>query len=137
MKLLGDDMCFACGKKNPIGLKLSFEDVDGKARASFTPLEEHQGYVGIVHGGIITALLDEAMAYSCLMKGIGAVTVEIKVRFRSPASPGERIDVEAEIEKKKGRLILARAKAYRPDGEIIAEGEGKLMEMEGFEWRRD
>lgn len=137
MKLLGDDMCFACGKRNPIGLKLSFEDVDGKAKASFIPLREHQGYVGIVHGGIITALLDEAMAYACLMKGIAAVTVEIKVRFRSPASPGERIDVEAEIERKRGRLVLVRAKAYRPDGELIAEGEGKLMEMEGFEWGRD
>jgi uncharacterized protein (TIGR00369 family) len=135
MKLIGDDMCFACGKGNPIGLKLSFEEVDGKARASFIPLEEHSGYVGIVHGGIITTLLDEAMAYACIMKGIGAVTAEIRVRFRNPASPGERIEVEGEVVGRKGKVILAKAKAYRPDGMPIAEGEGKLIEMEGFEWK--
>ncbi len=55
--------CFGCGRKNPIGLKLKFQ-WDGKtATAEFAAGENHQGWPGIVHGGIIFSILDEAMAY--------------------------------------------------------------------------
>ena len=54
-------MCFVCGMENPIGLKLAFyEDEGGRVIAHFTPREEYQGYPGVLHGGIIAALLDEA-----------------------------------------------------------------------------
>ena len=56
------DLCFGCGEKNPCGLKLKF-DWDGRTASShFTPTELHQGWQGIIHGGILTSLLDEAMA---------------------------------------------------------------------------
>ena len=54
------DMCFGCGQKNPIGLKLMFK-LDGKmARAEFTPRDDFQGWPGVLHGGIIAMILDEA-----------------------------------------------------------------------------
>ena len=46
-------MCFACGQENPIGLKLRFTWDGQTAHAEFTPTELHQGWWGIVHGGII------------------------------------------------------------------------------------
>ena len=54
--------CFLCGVDNPIGLKLGFYDVgDGRVATRFTPLEQHQGYPGVMHGGIACALLDETI----------------------------------------------------------------------------
>ena len=53
--------CFGCGQENPIGLRLSF-DHDGDALvARFVPGEDHQGWPGIVHGGIIATLLYEVL----------------------------------------------------------------------------
>ena len=53
-------MCFLCGLENPIGLKLAFyTDDEGRCIAHFRPREEHQGYPGHLHGGIISSLLDE------------------------------------------------------------------------------
>ena len=53
-------MCFVCGRDNPIGLHLHFQDngVD-EVTAEFTILPEFQGYPGIAHGGVIMSILDE------------------------------------------------------------------------------
>ena len=72
-----DGHCFACGPENPIGLKLGFQIVDGRAEATFVPRREHQGLAGIVHGGLVGLVLDEAMAKLLHMQGIEALTCEI------------------------------------------------------------
>ena len=55
-------LCFACGPRNPYGLKLHMERDGNRVVTKFTTLEEYQGYPGYLHGGIITALLDEVMS---------------------------------------------------------------------------
>ena len=68
------DMCFGCGRNNPCGVKLSF-DWDGRvAKSEFTPTELHQGWQDIIHGGILTTLLDEAMAYAAYFENVAGVT---------------------------------------------------------------
>ena len=57
-----NDWCFGCGRLNPCGLKLEFSELDGDYVTHFTGRPEHQGYDGIMHGGIISTLLDEIMA---------------------------------------------------------------------------
>jgi hypothetical protein len=57
-------MCFACGKDNPVGLKLKIVKDGDEARGEFTVSEFYQGWRGYVHGGIIFTILDEAMAYA-------------------------------------------------------------------------
>jgi hypothetical protein len=55
--------CFACGSRNPQGLHLCFETgPDGCVAAPWQPSPIFQGYEGIIHGGIISTVLDEAMA---------------------------------------------------------------------------
>ena len=57
-------VCFGCGSDNPHGLALEFtHDADG-VRAEFVTREEHQGFRGMLHGGIVTAALDEAMGHA-------------------------------------------------------------------------
>ena len=92
-QLRDNERCYVCGKKNPVGLAVDFE-IDREARAikaKFTPSGNHEGYEGIVHGGVLSALLDEAMAKLAYSLGIPAVTAEITVKFKASAAPGDEL----------------------------------------------
>ncbi len=122
--------CYVCGKQNPAGLAVDFEiDPNERSiRASFTPSDRHQGYEGIVHGGILSALLDEAMAKLAFSLGVPAVTAELTVRFKSSTAPGQVLIVSGRLVEETKRLIRAEAKVIRgPD--IIAEATGKLLRI--------
>jgi len=121
------NMCFACGQKNPIGLKLSFS-WDGKvARTEFTPSELHQGWAGVVHGGIITCLLDEAMSYATLFNGVKSLTAKMQTRFRRPLQIGEPLIITASVTKKTKRLIEAKAEMSLKDGTPVAESTATMF----------
>ena len=129
MKVLRDNQrCYVCGKENPAGLGVDFK-IDKELRvisAKFTPSDIHQGYEGIVHGGILSTLLDEAMAKLTFSLGIPAVTAEIKVTFKAPAAPGEELFVSGRLIQETRRLIQAEAKIERGPV-VIAEATGKLL----------
>ncbi|MFC2033939.1 PaaI family thioesterase [Chloroflexota bacterium] len=113
--------CFGCGQENPIGLKLNFQ-WDGKtARAEFTPLKVYQGWSGLVHGGIIICLLDEAMAYASLFEGKHCVTAKIQVSLKQTVSINELLIVTASVVKKNRKLVKTRAEVSLKDGTQVAE----------------
>lgn len=115
------NMCFACGKDNPIGLKLHFE-WDGKtAKTEFTPTELHQGWSGIMHGGIITCLLDEAMSYATLFEKIDTVTARLQVRIKRTIPIGEPLSITGTIAKRTRKLAETRATIFLKDGTPAAE----------------
>lgn len=123
----GWDMCFACGKKNPIGLKLKVE-WDGKiARTEFTPNKYHQGWEGIVHGGIISTLLDEAMGYAALFEGLCCVTARMQTRLRRPASTDEPLVITGAVTKNERKLLQTQATIALKDGTIIAEATATMF----------
>ena len=118
----GYSMCFGCGGDNPIGLKLSFQ-WDGKvAKAEFTPTEFYQGWSGVVHGGIIACLLDEAIGYAALFEGLHCITAEMQVRLRRPVSIGETLIITSSLTKQNRKLAKAKASISLKDGTPIAEG---------------
>jgi len=118
--------CFVCGPDNPIGLKLRFAREGEGVRAEFTPSDLHVGYEGLVHGGILAALIDDALANIWFARGQEAVTAKIEVRFRREVRPGERLVVSAHPTGSKGGMATAKAAVARPDGEVVAEGTGFL-----------
>lgn len=125
-----DGHCFVCGPKNPIGLNLDFF-LDGQTmKAEFVPLKEHQGYMNIVHGGIISTLLDEVMVKLAIELGMPAVTAQMDIRLKKALKIGSKITVSAEIRSNTRRLLHAYAKAVTDDGVIIAEARGKLVKIE-------
>jgi uncharacterized protein (TIGR00369 family) len=129
MKELRDNpRCFVCGKENPSGLGVDFH-IDREWRsisAKFTPSDIHQGYERIVHGGILSALLDEAMVKLTVGLGTPAVTAQITVTFKAPAAPGEELLVSGRLIHETRRLIQAEAKIMRGPV-LIAEATGKLL----------
>jgi len=127
LRLQDDGFCFVCGKNNPSGLGLVFNNINGKVVSEFTPSKIYQGYKGITHGGIVSTILDEAMIYAAVEDGIWPVTAEITVRFKKPLITGDTVIVEAEVVKRSSRLITARAQLKRKDdGFLIAEAHAKI-----------
>ena len=129
-RLRENQRCFVCGKKNPSGLAVDFE-VNAEARsisAAFTPADIHEGYRGIVHGGILSALLDEAMVKLAFSLGIPAVTAEMTVKFKSPAAPGDELSVRGRLAHETRRLIEAEA-IIEKGPVVIAEAKGKLLRV--------
>ncbi len=115
-------LCFGCGQDNPFGLKLSFQ-WDGKtARAEFTPTEFYQGWAGVVHGGIIICILDEAMSYAALFEGMYCATTKIQVNLKSPASIDETLIITSSLTKRSRKLVETKAAVSLKNGTLIAEG---------------
>ena len=116
--------CFVCGKNNPNGLRLSFEiDKERQTlRSTFVASSTFQGWDGIVHGGIVSTLLDEAMAKLIYELGYEAVTASLEIRFKKPAPILEPLSIYGEITEVSKRLIRAKAHVANKDGTILATG---------------
>ncbi len=124
------DNCFVCGRKNGSGLHAEFE-IDARKRSirgRFTPRPDHEGWQGIVHGGIIASLLDEAMVKLAAHLGIAAVSAEMTVKFKAPAAPGQDLVILGRIVETRNRLVLAESAISRGDV-VIAEATGKLLKL--------
>jgi uncharacterized protein (TIGR00369 family) len=130
MDFLDDGMCFACGKSNQDGLRLSFTHLaDGRIRTEFTPPKKFQGFKDILHGGIMATLLDETMIHLIFGRGEKVVTARLEMKLRKPAKIGEKIAVTAELLSDSGRRIELAAEARNPSGELLAEGKGTMVRV--------
>ncbi len=121
--------CFGCGAQNPIGLKLKFREEDGIYITNFTARPEHQGYEGLVHGGIISTLLDEVMTKNVSVLGITVVTARLDVSFLRPTPIGQSLTARGRIIKHHGRVYEMTGEIRLPDDTITAEGNAVLIEI--------
>ena len=123
----GDDRyCFVCGELNQSGLRLNPEGKDGKGTIHWTPTREYQGYTGVLHGGITSALMDEAMAYAALSVVATAVTAEITINFRKPVLTDESIIAEGKVVEQRGKIILTSGRILQKDN-IMATATAKFV----------
>ncbi|MDD2851910.1 MAG: PaaI family thioesterase [Desulfuromonadaceae bacterium] len=133
MQIIDDHRCFICGKDNQIGLKAEFA-LDPEKRRAETRVcigAEFQGWQGITHGGIISALLDEICAQACMCCGFTVVTSEIKIRYKAPVPTGSMVTVIGEVTGERRRLIDAKGR-IELDGKIVAEAEVIMFRTERF-----
>ena len=124
-------LCIGCGQNNPLGLKLNFK-WDGKtARAEFTPTKFYQGWPDIVHGGIISTMLDEAMGHATLFSGFFEfLTAAIQVNFKRPVLIGEPLIITASVTRNEGRSIEVEGAVSLSDGTLVAEGTATQVIIE-------
>lgn len=123
------EWCFGCGPLNPIGLKLSFSEQDDTYITHFTGQNIHQGYDGIMHGGIVSTLLDEIMARYLYEKGMDAVTARLEVRFIKPTPINVPLLLKGRVLRSKGRLFEMEGTVELPDGTVTAQGSAKVFVM--------
>ncbi len=134
MRVENNNRCFACGKENPFGLQVHPDIApDGtQVKIECIPPDHFQGWENIVHGGILSTLLDEAITYVGIASFDGpAVTAQLDIRFKSPAPAGQKLIVTANRLKIAKRLIEVVAEIKLQDGTQVAEGTGKVMKVAG------
>ena len=131
MKFESYGNCFICGENNPNGLRLNFEiDLEKQVlKTTFVASPTFQGWDGIVHGGIISTLLDEAMAKLVYELGYQAVTALLEIKFKKPAPILEPLLVYGEITEVSKRLIRAKAHIAKKDGTILATGTSTFLQQ--------
>ena len=124
--------CLVCGRQNPFGLKLSlFVETDtGVVSVDFAPRAEDIGFDGIVHGGMLATVIDEAMVWAATWSGRRfCVCGEMSVRFKRPARVGEPLRLEARVEFARPKLISTMATVRATDKTVVCAGEGKFVPM--------
>lgn len=130
LRLENDRGCFACGDKNPQGLRMAFAlTADGGLRSEFTAEARLQGFRGFLHGGIMALLLDEMMVNLLWMRGHPAVSAEFRVRLKQPVRTGERIVLESRITETTRRLFKTEAQAFSASGGLVAEAGGVCLKI--------
>ncbi len=122
--------CFGCSPSNDHGLKLKFYLSD-EEEGCFTECiisDNFCGFDGLVHGGIIAALLDEVAAWTiiCQLYEVG-ITREIKTRFLNPVRANSKIRVEGEIIDYEGKNVTVLSKITSNKGLLLAEAESKWV----------
>jgi len=126
-------MCFVCGRRNPVGLKLQFyEDREAdELRASFTVPDLYQGYPGIVHGGIVSTILDEVSGRAVMMEEGDdrlLATLRLNVRFRRPTPTETPLEAVGWVEKVSGVGAKVAGEIRLSDGTVTASCKSLLVE---------
>lgn len=126
-------VCFVCGEKNPIGLKLLIrtDPERGESTAEVAFRDDFQGWSKIVHGGLLATVLDEALIYAAGAKGHRCVTGEMTVRYVKPASTGVAYTLKGRFLEDKGRVVLAESFLLDAAGQEVARASGKLFKVPG------
>jgi len=125
--------CLVCGRNNPHGLHLSLhvDPITGVVTTTFVPTKDHIGFEGIVHGGVLATVLDEAMVWAATWHGKRfCVAGEMSVRFRQSANVGEPLLVTAAIDLARSKLITATGEVRRAaDNTLLTTATGKYVPL--------
>jgi len=134
---LNEGFCFGCGVNNPIGLKLKFTRDGDTLRTEFTPDKTHQGWPGLLHGGILGCLLDEVMSNIAYATGNTCLTATITTRLRQPVEVEVPLVITARITRHRKKLIETEGKVCLKDGTVIAESTAKQFIAENEAGKAD
>lgn len=127
-ELIDDGYCFACGPNNPIGLRMKVVYENGQAACMLCLSRELQGWNGIVHGGVVAAILDEVMAHAVTHFVAKAVTTSLQITYRSPVPVGRSVRAVGHIMEHKRRSVVARGELFlEENGQLLAEGESRFL----------
>lgn len=120
--------CVVCAEDRPDGWGVAFRvEPDGSVAADVPGDLAHQGYRGMLHGGMISTLADGAMTHCLFACGIRAVTAELQVRFRHPVRADRPVRVRAWITRRAEPLFVLQAELEQ-DSQCMVRATGKFMQ---------
>ena len=128
-------MCFICGLENPIGLHLHIYEVEpGVIETKYIAPEHFQGYPGVVHGGIVAALIDEISARAQMGSDSNdprfMFTAKLEVKYRQNVPIGKLLKIVGKAGKTKSKSAEAWAGIYDAEtNELLAEGNTLLINV--------
>lgn len=135
LKQPNSKMCFICGLENPVGLHLHIYEIEpGVIEATYTAPEHFQGYPGVLHGGIVSAILDEIAGRSQMgsdpLTPRFMYTARLEVKYRKNVPIGKPLRLVGKAGKSKGKTAEAWAGIYDPQKkELLAEGNALLINV--------
>jgi acyl-coenzyme A thioesterase PaaI-like protein len=129
-KLQNSKHCFVCGLENDYGLKLSFyQEGDDTIVVDYTVPDHYQGYPGVVHGGIITSMMDEILGRVFMIDDPNRFmfTAKLVTRYRKPVPTETPLKMIGKIVKDRGRIAESKVELFGPDGALLAEAVGLMV----------
>ncbi len=132
VRALIDHNCFGCGVLNPIGLHLQFYRLEGddSVWAPWMPTSEYEGYGGMIHGGIISTLMDEILAWSLYARNTWAVTAKLSTTFRKPLEVGKPVRLIGTVVRDRGRVFELHGHIRdAADDTLLAESEATFIRV--------
>lgn len=115
------------GQRNVSGLRLAYHLDDDRVIGVWTAGEEHVGFPGFVHGGLISAVLDDVMGRAPAMRKRWVVTGRLTVRYLRGAPTGVPLRIEGWITRFLRRVVYAESRMLHPDGSVIAQADGTYL----------
>jgi uncharacterized protein (TIGR00369 family) len=124
-----ENKCFGCGGANADGMQLTFEQDEANRRivGKFVMGPRYQGGGGMLHGGIIAMLLDEAMGKVCRFRSARAVTAEMNIDFVKPIRVDQEITVEAFETAQRGRNLFHWGEIRDAEGQLLARCRARFV----------
>ena len=128
-------MCFICGLENPIGLHLHiYETEPGAVESTYLAPDHFQGYPGVLHGGIVAAIVDEIAGRSLMgndpMNPRFMFTAKMEVKYRRNVPVGKELKIIGRAGKSRGKSAEAWAGIYDVEtNELLAEGNVLLIDV--------
>lgn len=128
-------MCIICGLDNEYGVNAPFYNMeDGSVMSVFQYKKEHQSYPGRVHGGLITAMLDEMGLRSLWAKELSketfGVTLSLDTKYRKPVPYETDLIGRGIVVKETSKFLVTDASIMDMDGKILASGMIKYIKMD-------
>lgn len=125
--------CFICGLENPVGLKLRiYRTEPGVIETTYTAPEHFQGYPGVLHGGIVAAILDEISERAHIdnpSEPRFMFTGKIEVKYRKNVPVGKPLKIIGKAGKSKGKIAEGWAGIYNEQSELLAEATTLLVDV--------
>jgi uncharacterized protein (TIGR00369 family) len=129
--------CFACGELNEAGLHLELHTDPTGSWVETTLAPAYQGWDAVAHGGIVSTLLDEVMAWSVIGRGTWGMTARMAVQFRRPVPTGRRIRAEGTVVEESRRVFRTEGRILDPEtGDELATAEGTFLAVPPAELER-
>jgi len=123
-------LCFVCGTGNPHGLGATFYDDGSEVWTEVTPAEHHQSWPGVLHGGVISAILDETIGRVAFLHDRWVQTAKLSLRFSRPAPLGQLLRARGELVADNRRLMQMRGSLYLAGSdELLATAEGTFVPL--------
>jgi acyl-coenzyme A thioesterase PaaI-like protein len=118
---------FVHGLRNPTGLHLQYQLDGDRVFTTWPTTEDHAGFPGFVHGGLIAAALDDVMGRCSVLHRRWVVTARMQTRFRDAAPIGAVLRVEGWITRFTRRVMTAESRITQEDGSVVADATGTYL----------